>query len=176
MRKDHLKDYIVAVSVHDTHRIAADLALMLYERHERVRKKNRSKDFSETKGKVFVELNGILGAGKTEFARAFIESWLKRAGDKLKEQVTSPTYNIARTYGEKTKLAHLDLYRLKTFAELEEMGFETYFYETDCCLVEWLEQVPEAKKLIPHDSILARVALEIETENSRRITITENEI
>ena len=56
------------------------------------------------------------------------------------------------------------------------MGFETYFYETDCCLVEWLEQVPEAKKLIPHDSILARVALEIETENSRRITITENEI
>jgi tRNA threonylcarbamoyl adenosine modification protein YjeE len=106
----------------------------------------------------FVQLTGPLGAGKTLFARGFIASWLTLAQDKIEEAVTSPSYNLVKVYGSKQPLAHLDLYRLKSMSELENIGFEHYFFEYPCCLVEWLEQIPEALNARPADAASVTIA------------------
>ncbi|MBI3541913.1 MAG: tRNA (adenosine(37)-N6)-threonylcarbamoyltransferase complex ATPase subunit type 1 TsaE [Deltaproteobacteria bacterium] len=105
------------------------------------------------KAPAFVRLHGALGAGKTAFARGFIRTWLELDGDAPPESVPSPTFNVARVYGARSQLAHLDLYRLKDLSELEQLGFEHYFFELRCCLVEWLEQIPEALALMPEHAV-----------------------
>lgn len=106
---------------------------------------------------AFVQLKGDLGAGKTAFARGFIREWSKLAGDPQPEQVTSPTFNIVKVYGANAPLAHLDLYRLKTMTELEQIGFEHYFFEHAACVVEWLEQIPEAEASRPAHAVIVTI-------------------
>jgi tRNA threonylcarbamoyladenosine biosynthesis protein TsaE len=105
-----------------------------------------------------VRLSGPLGAGKTAFARGFIRKWASLAGDPVPESIASPSYNIVKVYGEKAPLAHFDLYRLRSMSELEAIGFEQYFFETPCCLVEWLERVPEAAALMPAHAVTVELA------------------
>ncbi len=98
---------------------------------------------------AFVRLSGPLGAGKSALARGFIKEWLALSGEPSPDTIVSPTYNIVKMYGTKAPLAHLDLYRLNSMRELEQLGFEHYFFEQQCCLVEWLEQIPEALQAMP---------------------------
>lgn len=78
-------------------------------------------------------LQGDLGAGKTAFARAFIQSFFPGA------EVTSPTFTLLQTYGEgDTAIAHFDLYRLKSAAELVEIGLDEALTQ-GITLVEWPE-------------------------------------
>lgn len=107
---------------------------------------------------AFVRISGPLGAGKSAFSRGFIRKWLELAQDEAPESIVSPTYNIVKTYGTRTQLAHLDLYRVKNMRELEHLGFEQYFFEMSCCLVEWLEQVPEAVGHMPPYAIEIDIA------------------
>jgi tRNA threonylcarbamoyladenosine biosynthesis protein TsaE len=98
---------------------------------------------------VFIQLTGELGAGKTAFARGFIQEWLRLIGSQQTQELISPTYNLVRTYGPKSEIAHLDLYRLRSQDELEAIGFETYFYESPVVLVEWLENIAGFERLRP---------------------------
>lgn len=68
-----------------------------------------------------VRLVGDLGAGKSTFAKHFIQA-LGHKGE-----VPSPTYTLVQTY-ENTRLpvAHVDCYRLKSPTELEGLGLEDY--------------------------------------------------
>ena len=76
-------------------------------------------------------LRGDLGAGKTAFAKGFIRSLLKDA------DVTSPTFNLVQTYETPSATVwHFDLYRLKSPAELPEIGLEEAL-EKGITLVEW---------------------------------------
>lgn len=109
---------------------------------------------------AFVRLSGPLGSGKSAFARGFIQAWLALAGETTSESVISPTYNIARVYGKRSALAHLDLYRVRNLRELEQLGFEHYFFEHACCIVEWLEHVPEALAAMPASAIQVELAFE----------------
>ena len=102
---------------------------------------------------VFIVLNGPLGAGKTTFARGFIKEWTQLAGEPENKNIISPTYNIVRVYGTRSRVAHIDLYRLSTREELEQIGFEHHFYELPCCLVEWLDKIPNAERLVPKSAI-----------------------
>ena len=88
-----------------------------------------------------VALWGELGAGKTTLARAI----LMALG--VTENVPSPTFTLVQNYETCPKVAHYDLYRLKSWRELQELGFDDALAD-GAVLVEWPERAPEA--LPPH--------------------------
>jgi tRNA threonylcarbamoyladenosine biosynthesis protein TsaE len=61
-------------------------------------------------------LVGDLGAGKT----AFTQGLARALG--VQEQVTSPTFMLARSYSGRLLLNHLDVYRLDHLLEAEDLG------------------------------------------------------
>ena len=83
-------------------------------------------------------LRGDLGSGKTTWARAMLRG-LGHGG-----RVPSPTYTLLEHYvvGE-LAVVHLDLYRLRGDAELENLGVRDWLAETArWLLVEWPERAP----------------------------------
>lgn len=80
-------------------------------------------------------LNGTLGAGKSVFARAFIQKLTDA------EEVPSPTFTLLQTYGTpEFDIYHYDLYRLEKSSEIFELGVEEAFY-SGVSLVEWPERM-----------------------------------
>ncbi|MGE4233154.1 MAG: tRNA (adenosine(37)-N6)-threonylcarbamoyltransferase complex ATPase subunit type 1 TsaE [Bacteriovoracia bacterium] len=121
-----------------------------------------------------ISLKGPLGAGKSTFARGFINKWLDLSCEPAAQTIVSPTFNIARVYGSKKPISHLDFYRLKDVSQLEEMGWEHYLFEHSCCLIEWFDLFPQIKAQVKKDLII-EVELEILTKNQREVTITTTE-
>jgi tRNA threonylcarbamoyladenosine biosynthesis protein TsaE len=106
-----------------------------------------------------VLLEGPLGAGKTAFARGLAEG-LGCDGD----DVSSPTFTIVQEYRGKTRLQHVDLYRLNP-AEVDDLALEDLM-EDSVTAVEW----PDRWRRPPVDA--TRVVLEPLDATRRRITIT----
>jgi tRNA threonylcarbamoyl adenosine modification protein YjeE len=104
-----------------------------------------------------IALWGELGAGKTTLARAILKA-LGVAGD-----VPSPTFTLVQTYETTPRVAHFDLYRLKTAREMEELGFEDALAD-GAVLVEWPERAPE---MLPPDSLHVRLRQEDGARNAR---------
>jgi tRNA threonylcarbamoyladenosine biosynthesis protein TsaE len=81
---------------------------------------------------VVIYLRGDLGAGKTTFARAYIQS-LGFPG-----YVKSPSYGLLETYeAGGQEILHLDLYRIEDPEELEYLALRDLFGEDSVLLVEW---------------------------------------
>ena len=106
-----------------------------------------------------VLLEGPLGAGKTAFARGIAEG-LGCDGD----DVSSPTFTIVQEYRGKTRLQHVDLYRL-TPAEVDDLALEDLMEES-VMAIEW----PDRWRRPP--SYAMRVVLELLDGTRRKITIT----
>jgi tRNA threonylcarbamoyladenosine biosynthesis protein TsaE len=88
------------------------------------------------RGPMVVGLRGDLGSGKTTFARAMLRA-LKFSG-----RVPSPTYTLLEQYAcEDLAVIHLDLYRLRAEAEIENLGVRDWLTEArTLLLVEWPER------------------------------------
>lgn len=111
-----------------------------------------------------VLLEGPIGAGKTHFARALIQS---RLG--VPEDVPSPTFTLVQTYqaADGTEIWHADLYRLTNPDEVLELGLDTAF-DTAICLIEWPERLgPDC----PADALHLSLSPGPD-ENSRVVTLT----
>lgn len=81
---------------------------------------------------LVVYLKGDLGAGKSFFSRAFIQTFLP--GEKVK----SPTYTIVESYKSSiVTIHHFDLYRLCDPEELEYLAIRDLLMGPFVALVEW---------------------------------------
>ena len=84
---------------------------------------------------LVIWLEGDLGAGKTSFARALIQS-LGYQG-----RVKSPTYGLLEHYQlPDLHVLHLDLYRIGDPGELEFLGIVDLMDEHGIVLIEWPER------------------------------------
>lgn len=88
-----------------------------------------------------VLLTGDVGAGKTHFARALIQSRTA-----LPEDVPSPTFTLVQTYdaADGTEIWHADLYRLTGPSEIEELGLIDAFSDA-ICLIEWPDRLADLR-------------------------------
>jgi tRNA threonylcarbamoyladenosine biosynthesis protein TsaE len=111
---------------------------------------------------VLVLLYGELGSGKTTFNKGLISG----LGAAREEEVTSPTFNLVHVFEGRSKVFHVDLYRVSGFHELETLGLEDGFVEPAVVIVEWPERFA-FRAAWP----IIRVFLEHGEGDSRRIRI-----
>ena len=114
---------------------------------------------------AIVCLSGDLGAGKTIFAKGFALGLGINAG------ITSPTFAIVNIYENEgaMPLYHFDVYRITSVSEMEDTGFEDYFYGDGVCLVEWAELIGE---LIPESAVWVEITKDLTVgEDYRKIEI-----
>ena len=78
-------------------------------------------------------LDGDLGAGKTALCQAIAR------GLQVPENcyVTSPSFAILHEYAGRMPMYHMDFYRLHDAVEVEDLGFEEYFYLQGLTVIEW---------------------------------------
>lgn len=112
-----------------------------------------------------VFLYGDLGAGKTTLTKSILENF------GIKENITSPTFTLLNLYStNNATFCHFDLYRLEDASELEQLGFEEYFYAPNAiCLIEW-PQIIENYIDRPHKIIVIKKI----DENAREIIVGDN--
>ena len=116
-------------------------------------------------GEVYT-LTGDLGVGKTVLTQGVA------AGLDIEEPVNSPTFTIVQIYEEgRLPFYHFDVYRIGDVEEMDEIGYEDYFYGDGICLIEWAnlieEILPPAYRQITIEKDLSKGF------DYRRITIEE---
>jgi tRNA threonylcarbamoyladenosine biosynthesis protein TsaE len=104
-------------------------------------------------------LTGDLGAGKTTFAQGF------GAGLGVAENITSPTFTLARQYAGRLPLHHLDVYRLEQMEEVLDLGLPELLDDDGVVLIEWGDVVAPA---LPADYLVVRLMLG-DDDDERRI-------
>lgn len=116
-------------------------------------------------GQVFT-LTGDLGVGKTVFTQGLAK------GLDIEEPVNSPTFTIVQVYEEgRLPFYHFDVYRIGDITEMDEIGYEDYFYGEGVTLIEWANLIEE---ILPEH--YTDIVIEKDLENGfeyRRITIEE---
>ena len=109
-------------------------------------------------------LIGDLGTGKTALTSYIAE------GLGIKRRVNSPTFTIVKEYTDgRMPLYHFDVYRIGDIEEMEEIGYDDYFFGEGVCLIEWAELIEE---LIPEGAISITIEKDLEKGfDYRKITV-----
>lgn len=117
-------------------------------------------------GQVYT-LTGDLGVGKTVFTKGFAN------GLSIDEPVDSPTFTIVKEYlSGRLNFYHFDVYRIGDVSEMDEIGYEDYFYSDGVCIIEWANLIEE---IIPDDAISITIEKDLEKGfDYRRIQLKAN--
>ena len=114
-------------------------------------------------GQVFT-LTGDLGVGKTVFTQGFAK------GLGIDEAINSPTFTIVQEYTEgRLNLYHFDVYRISDVSEMDEIGYDEYFYSDGVCLIEWGSLISD---ILPDETIYINIEKSLDKGfDYRKITI-----
>ena len=111
-------------------------------------------------------LIGDLGVGKTALTKGVA------TGLEITEPISSPTFTIVQVYDEgRIPFYHFDVYRIGDVEEMDEIGYEDYFYGDGVTFVEWANLIEE---ILPNK--YRRITIEKDLEKGfdyRKITIEE---
>ena len=115
-------------------------------------------------GQIYT-LNGDLGVGKTVLTQGFAK------GLGITEAVNSPTFTIIQEYETgRMPFYHFDVYRIGDIEEMEEIGYDDYFYGNGICLIEWANLIEE---ILPEHIIEITIEKNLERGfDYRKITVT----
>ena len=116
-------------------------------------------------GQIYT-LTGDLGVGKTVFTQGVA------AGLGITEPVNSPTFTIIQEYEDgRLPFYHFDVYRIGDLEEMEEIGYDDYFFGQGICLIEWAELIEE---ILPEKRIEVTIEKDLEKGfEYRKITLEE---
>lgn len=111
-------------------------------------------------------LIGDLGVGKTVFTQGFAE------GLGIKEPINSPTFTIIQEYDEgRLPFYHFDVYRIGDISEMDEIGYEDYFYGEGVCLIEWANLIED---ILPENILTITIEKDLDKGyDYRMITVEE---
>ncbi|MDR0517962.1 MAG: tRNA (adenosine(37)-N6)-threonylcarbamoyltransferase complex ATPase subunit type 1 TsaE [Fibromonadaceae bacterium] len=109
-----------------------------------------------------VALEGSLGAGKTAVCRGICK------GLGFSGAVNSPSYSIVHEYPNEPPIYHIDLYRLKSATDLQDIGIEFYAFSKGVTLIEWPQMAGDFPLNTTH-----KIEIKIIGENEREIILDE---
>lgn len=116
-------------------------------------------------GEVYT-LEGDLGVGKTVLTQGIAR------GLGIEDPISSPTFTIVQVYEEgRMPFYHFDVYRIGDIEEMDEIGYEDYFYGEGLTMIEWANLIRE---LLPEH--YKQITIEKDLERGfdyRKITIEE---
>ncbi len=111
-------------------------------------------------------LMGDLGVGKTVLTQGIAK------GLGITEPISSPTFTIVQVYEEgRLPFYHFDVYRIGDIEEMDEIGYEDYFYGQGLTMIEWANLIEEILPLVRKE-----ITIEKDLEKGfdyRKITIEE---
>ncbi len=117
---------------------------------------------------ILLILTGTLGAGKTTLVKGIAEALHAAEPD----EVTSPTFTLVHEYegereGKPVSLYHLDLYRLESERQVEQLGIEELLEDDAIVLVEWGEKFSSIGRRAAGEIVMATAG-----GDQRTITVT----
>ncbi len=114
---------------------------------------------SEKFPNMVICLDGELGSGKTVFTKGFANAL------GIRENVTSPTFNIIKEYDGELPLYHMDVYRLD--GNVDGIGLEEYFSKDGIVIIEWANTI---KSYLPEERL--EIKFKVAGENTRILIVT----
>ena len=113
-------------------------------------------------------LTGDIGAGKTIFSKGFA------LGIGIRDPITSPTFNIVNEYAvNEITFYHFDVYRISHLEEMEEIGYEEYFFGRGICLIEWADLI---RDILPDSASWISIERDVSKgPDYRRISLSTGE-
>ncbi|QTA82483.1 tRNA threonylcarbamoyl adenosine modification protein [Desulfonema limicola] len=112
---------------------------------------------------IIIAMTGDLGAGKT----AFVQGLARGLDVPEKYYITSPTYTLINEYPGRYPFFHIDLYRLESEVDFEDIGLFDIFQTQAVAAVEWADRL--------HKDVLTdylSIHIEVLTDLSRNIRIS----
>lgn len=113
-----------------------------------------------------IALIGDLGTGKTRLTQGIAAGLEVDAA----YPITSPTFTLINEYPGRFVLYHFDIYRLEGSKDLEDMGYEDYFYGDGVVVIEWAEKI---RDILPEGVLF--INLTYLNEHKRELIVTGNE-
>lgn len=107
--------------------------------HSDLRTRNWGKRLGRLlRGGEIIGLTGEMGSGKTCFVRGAAE------GLDVGEEawIRSPTFTLINEYHGRLPVYHIDLYRVGSQRDMEELDLREYLFSEGVCLIEWFDRLP----------------------------------